>query len=129
MINGKKSNLLQNKINKSNEFFEPIIESLELEGFYNFKPACNGHELINEPNNKCTHGSKWAENGQNILAGIDADHMQVDDSSHRVYSIAPVHLPKIWNSCDGKSDCKLNATTVSEALYENLDSLDTGFWQ
>jgi len=74
-LNGKRTNLLQSKINKADEFFKPIIESLELEGFYNFKPACNGHELINEPNKQCTHGSKWAERGQNILAGIDADHM------------------------------------------------------
>jgi len=62
------------------------------------------------------------------MAGIDSDHMHVDDSSHHVYSIAPVHLPKIWNNCDGKSNCVLNATTVSEALYSNLDALDTGFY-
>jgi len=35
----------------SRQYFAPIIESLEMEGFYNFKPACFGNELINKQSN------------------------------------------------------------------------------
>lgn len=53
--------------------------------------------------------------------------LSVDDNSHRVYTINPVHLPEFENNCDGKSDCTLNLISVSEAIYDNLDALDTGF--
>lgn len=59
------------------------------------------------------------------MSGLD--NIKVDDSSHHVYSIAPVHLPKIWNECKDNS-CILNATTVSEAIYDNLDIVDTGLY-
>jgi len=38
-----------------------------------------------------------------------------------------VHLPEFHSECDGKSDCTLKLVTVSEALYEKIDALDTGF--
>lgn len=61
------------------------------------------------------------------MCDLPDEAITVDDSSHRVYSVTPVHLPKIWNTCD--QNCVLNATTVSEAIYDNFDSLDTGFYQ
>lgn len=53
-----------------------------------------------------------------------------DDNFHRVQSVTPVHLPHISSECDKetKTLCELKTFTVSEAKYDWLDELDTGFF-
>lgn len=51
------------------------------------------------------------------------------DNFHRVYTITPVHLPQINNTCfDHSEKCTLNTVTVTENLYNDLDKLDTGMY-
>jgi len=54
---------LESLVASSEEFFAPIIKSLELEGFYNFKPPCWDHDEVNTIRPTCTHGSPWVEEG------------------------------------------------------------------
>lgn len=38
-----------------------MIQALELEGYYGFKPPCYGHELVNPNIPTCGHGAEWAK--------------------------------------------------------------------
>lgn len=42
-------------------YFKPLIDAMTLEGSYDMKPACYGHDLVNEESLTCTHGSPWVE--------------------------------------------------------------------
>ena len=48
------------------------------------------------------------------------------DNFHRVYTMTPVHLPQINNTCDGKEACTLESVSVTENYYNRLSSFDTG---
>lgn len=115
-------------------FVAPLIESMELEGFYNFKPACYDSTLVNQNSPTCLQGSPWISNvAQKTMAGPFANsniELNTQDNFHRVYTVTPVHLPQVNNTCssDATSLCTLETIAVSENLYGNLDSLDTGFY-
>jgi len=50
-----------------------------------------------------------------------------EDNFHRVYTVTPVHLPQINNSCEsGSSECTLDSYTVTENIYATLIDFDTG---
>lgn len=49
-----------------------------------------------------------------------------EDNFHRVYTVTPVHLPQINNTCDGISTCTLQSITVTENYYNRLSPFDTG---
>jgi len=53
------------------------------------------------------------------------------DNFHRVYTVDPVHLPQINNTCKGNeaSKCMLDSITVTENIYSNFDSFDTGKYE
>jgi len=52
--------------------------------------------------------------------------IKTDDNFHRVYTMTPVHLPHVNNTCDGKTPCELESITVTENYYNRLTSFDTG---
>ena len=62
--------------------------------------------------------------------GGDISHfnatIDTEDNFHRVYTISPVHLPQINNTCDGSSECTLESITVTENYYNRLSPFDTG---
>lgn len=93
------------------------------------KPACYDSKLINPDDPKCSHGSPWTIHAQKTMAGdlasLNAD-ITTNDNFHRVYTVAPVHLPEIDNKCDGKTKCTLDTISVTENFYNRLDQLDTG---
>jgi len=47
-----------------------------------------------------------------MMAGFDNITYDVNDNSHRVYSVTPIHLPIINNECKVPG-CELKVTTVS----------------
>lgn len=52
------------------EFVAPLIESMELEGFYNMKPACYDSNLVNPDSPICLQGSPWISSvAQKTMAG------------------------------------------------------------
>lgn len=106
-----------------------MLAGLELEGSYALKPACYDSKLINPDDPKCSHGSPWTIHAQKTMAGdlasLNAD-ITTNDNFHRVYTVAPVHLPEIDNKCDGKTKCTLDTISVTENFYNRLDQLDTG---
>ena len=116
------------------EFFSPIITGFEMEGYYNFKPPCYNRTLQNAKIHTCGHGSEWSNRGQVIMGGLEKSGLRNvsiknDDNFHRVYTVIPVHLPQVNNSCTMDKSCILDTITVSENYYERLDSvLDTGFY-
>jgi hypothetical protein len=43
----------------SDKLLAPLVEAMELEGFYNLKPPCYTSPLVNLEDPKCLHGSPW----------------------------------------------------------------------
>ncbi|XP_064386786.1 uncharacterized protein LOC135335273 [Halichondria panicea] len=107
-------------------FMKPLIAAYELEGSYYFKPPCYQDETVS-----CTLGSPWSERAQQTMGGLPEGSVNDTDVFHPVYQINPVHLPHVLNttSCStpGKL-CVVNMTTVSQNVYDELDTLiDAGF--
>lgn len=115
----------------SDHLLAPLVEAMELEGFYNLKPACYTSPLVNLEDPKCLHGSPWnAANAQRIMAGDFNGNKKIsvntNDNFHRVSSVTPIHLAEIDNTCDGSKKCTLESITVTENIYD-WDMMDTGF--
>jgi hypothetical protein len=64
------------------------------------------------------------------IAHLDSA-IQAQDNFHRVYTVTPVHLPQINNSCPSSEDgvCLLESITVTENYYNRLDQFDTGKYE
>lgn len=106
------------------EFFKPIIAAYKMEGFYSFKPPCNSNPVTTA----CALGSPWSESAQQIMGGLTTATVNDTDAFHPVYQINPVHLPHVNTKCaKPDSSCVLQTNTVTQNVYEALDSLDTGF--
>lgn len=92
------------------ELLQPLLDGMLLEGSYDVKEPCYGHELVNPVLPTCLQGSKWTEYAQGIMGGDIADKnatLITEDNFHRVYTVTPVHLPQVNNSCDGTTACTL----------------------
>ena len=118
--------VIDDALSNTGAFVQPLIAAYEEEGFYNFVPPCYN----TPPNPSCTIGCPWTERAQQIMGGLKEASVIVTDAFHPVDQINPVHLPHIWDNCTGGDvpSCTLNVTTVSQAIYDELDSLDTGFY-
>ena len=62
--------------------------------------------------------------GGQLDNGVSLD---TSDNFHRVYSVTPVHLPQINNTCVNKRGCVLHTITVTENIYDILNDFDSGF--
>ena len=118
---------------------QPLLNSMLLEGYNGFKPACyNRAEDNTRQDPCCTPYSPWVQNYANfIMAGVNTSPVKFEldaiDSFHRSYTVDPfhkphVHLPQIRNFCDKKQVCTLTVSSVTQALYNWLDFFDTGFF-
>jgi len=112
----------------------PLLQAMEYEGFYNMKSPCYAHDLVGPTNDPtCLHGAPWHDMVTQRVMGGDLNSKVTlvnDDNFHRVDSINPVHLPIVNTSCDANPSkhCELDSITVSENIYDTLDSLDTGYY-
>ena len=116
----------------TDDFMKPLIESMTLEGSYSMKEPCYDSTLVNRNSPSCLQGSAWSEQAQILMGGDIADKgasIKPQDNFHRVYTVTPVHLPQINNSCPSQSEdgtCTLESVTVTENYYNRLDQFDTG---
>lgn len=113
---------------------KPLIDAMTLEGSYAMKAPCYSDKLVNEKSPECLQGSPWSEYAQKIMGGNLADKnadITTQDNFHRVYTVTPVHLPQINNSCGQEEDgtCMLQSITVTENYYNRLDIFDTGKYE
>lgn len=122
-----KSDFREGLSNDSEAVLHGLIEAMEMEGSYQLKPPCYGHDFDNPHVPTCWHGSPWSSMmTQNIMGGeFDNENISVinDDNFHRVQSVTPVHLPHFANECEKDTSqlCELKTFTVSEAKYDFLD--------
>ena len=114
---------IQTAVEATGSFVKPLINAYQLEGFYNFEPPC----YDKKPDGYCTVGCPWTEKAQQIMGGLPPGPSLIDkDAFHPVYQITPVHLPHVTNNCSNPdSSCVLNAVTVTQNVYEDIDKLDT----
>ena len=112
----------------------PLVEGMVMEGYYNTKPPCYGHETENPDVPTCLHGNPWStEMTQTMMGGVFANteiYVTNDDNFHRVESVDPVHLPSVTTTCSKKTTepCELKTITVTENNYDFLDRFDTGYY-
>lgn len=118
----------------SSKVLEPLLNAMKQEGYYRMKPPCYDTELVNRITDPtCQHGAPWNSHiSQKVMGGDIPEHITIntDDNFHRVYSILPVHLPQINNTCNSSSteNCTLETITVSQNHYGLLDKFDTGYY-
>jgi hypothetical protein len=106
---------------------KPLIDGFEMEGSYQMKPPCYGHETENPNLPTCLHGNPWTNAYTQKMMGGPFTNTKIsvsnDDNFHMVQSINPVHLPSVTTSCakDTTTACVLKTITVSENKYDFLD--------
>ena len=62
--------------------------------------------------------------------GAKAVSIKPQDNFHRVFTVTPVHLPQIINTCNSEEDrCELESNTVTENYYNRLTYFDTGKYE
>jgi len=129
-VRGDAKPVFNAKGDSADQFMDPIIEGMIMEGSYHIRPACYNISTINPDwPTQCERGNKWTSEAQKMMGG-DLGGVSFDtfDNFHRFYSVLPHHLPQVKDDkvCKTK-DCQLSGWTVSENYYEKLDLLDTGF--
>merc|ERR1711871_248144 len=135
------------EVQSTGTLLQPLIDGLEQEAYHHFQPACNSDYPMPDcpaypryPSGQqgttaqtgCTCGTPWAADvAQPIMAGNLPNGVTVDavDAIHSVSDITPIHLPHIFSNCTSNDkSCRINSTTVTQAIYSSLDSFDTGFY-
>lgn len=145
---------IDSRVAASSELVTPIINSLLMEGYWNFLPPCLCEAIdeygareygtcISKPN--CTGGCPWTSQfSQAIMgSGYEGLGINVTDSFHYVSEEHPsCHLPHIHGNSDPDANpgserypsicktpinCELNISTVTEAFYKSSLISDTGF--
>jgi len=116
----------------SAKVLQPLLDAMELEGYYETKTFCEQPEvLVNKEDVTCLHGSPWnMQYSQRIMGGeLPGTNMSIDsnDNFHPVQEVNPVHLSEVDSSCAIDSvDCVIKVIPVTENHYEDYDKMDTG---
>ena len=115
--------IISQAVDSTAVFMEPLVSAFELEGYHNFKPPCNDIP----PSSACQVGSEWSRHAQVVMDGLKEAHVNDTDTFHPVDQINPIHLPHINNNCSSPTpQCILQTMTVTQNVYEVLDTLDAG---
>lgn len=72
-------------ISASYDVLRPIVDALELEGYYYTKPACNNKPyLVNPDDITCLHGSPWnMQYSQPTMGGdLPGTNMSIDSNDN-----------------------------------------------
>ena len=116
--------LLQKRVKEAGAVFAPLIAGFEMEGSYHLKPPC----YDGPHTDSCQIGCPWTRVAQELMGGVERPGLayNVSDEFHVVSDIHPVHLPHVLNTCtDPSAACVLQCTTVSQAMYDPGDVVDT----
>jgi hypothetical protein len=120
-------------------WLEPLIEGLQMEGYYGFRPPCYDTAETNSRTDPCcTPYSPWIQDHANALMAGEAESpvrfgITALDSFHRSTTYNPlakpsVHIPQISADCSAPNPCQVAVTSVTQALYGVFTALDTGFF-
>jgi hypothetical protein len=130
---------LQAAVAASGAWLQPLIASLQMEGYNGFKPACYDTAETNSRTDPCcTPYSPWIQEQANgLMAGEPESPVRFTisalDSFHRSYTYnpfakPPVHVPQIKSTAQPPQPCLVSVTSVTQALYGVFTALDTGFF-
>lgn len=134
LVSSATEQLLQ-RLDETNAFIDPILQSLKLEGYHNFRPPCLCETDICEPQDNCTARSPYtATVSQPTMGGVAGDDVDEairglvvndTDSFHDVWETKPtVHLPKVLNECEDPHTCVLDTTTITQNVYHSGEDLE-----
>lgn len=113
--------LVNQFIKSTSQLVGPLVDGLDLEGFYHFNPPCSQSK---QPN--CTQGSQWSQFAQEYMVGLASADINVFNTLRTLVSI-PEYFPTISN-CSKVSTCILNISTYTQNIYSALDGLDNGLF-
>lgn len=91
--------VLTKKVSSSSAFLKPLLDAMNLEGYYQTKPACYSSDEINPDVPTCLAGSPWVSN---VAVNIMADDKNFKnknvklvnhDEFHRASTVYPYHHP------------------------------------
>jgi len=145
------------QVQNTGTLLQPLIDALVQEGHHHFTAPCNSDYQMpakcpayprypsntvkrQEQSDTCTCGTPFSAQVAQVLMGTASQdplfptNVQIvaSDAVHAVSEITPIHLPHIWHNCssgdDAASPCVVNVTTVTQPIYAELDSFDTGFY-
>lgn len=125
----RKKSLLQ-KIKSTEDYLQPLLDAMKLEGNYNLRTPCN---LVEECDcDDCNKGSSWVESIQLKLLPENVQAEEIADEFRRTWYInpfadPPFYHPHVDQSTSGEN--KVNIGTVTEGVYEKQDYFfDGGFF-
>lgn len=122
MGNTSSLSTLVTAVQKTGDFFQPIINAYELEGFYNFKPPC----YDNPPSPACTTGCPWSQYAQQVMGKLTSAKLNDTDAFHPVVQLSHQYFPHILNNCTSPTpSCEIKTVTVTQNIYKVFDKLDT----
>lgn len=129
-----KFNLSKGKLNErlqeTSEFIDPILQALHLEGYHNFRPPCLCGTDVCEPMSNCTAFCPFTQSFSQPTMGGGLPGLTISDrdSFHDVWETEPtVHLAQIYNSCETTSEeapCELQMSTITQGVYHNGEDLE-----
>jgi len=127
VINGKKVSTSKSTL----KVLQPLLNAMEMEGYYGMKPPCYDSAEIDEVSPLCLKDSPWVQaNAHKIMAGSISSKVTIQDNNnfHRVETTNPIHLPHVNDTCDGTKKCTVDVTSISENNYNFLNKFDSGFY-
>eukprot|EP00605_Chrysophyceae_sp_TOSAG23-4_P002395 GSChrysophyteH1.ASY1.ANO1.2651.1 assembled CDS len=115
---------LDKRVSETQEFLQPMVDLMNLEGYHQFKPPCYCEELDEyggleygtcpeQPG--CTAGSPWTARAQQLM--INPDY---ESGKGLLMNGAPT-------LCSSPDTCTLTANTITQLLYEDGSEID--FWR
>ena len=137
---------LQQKVEFTRQFLDPMIQGYRMEGSPKLFNACNSDtpsphcpfyptwppqtkDRISSTDDQCICGVPFSSIAAAIMSGLDQSKYPIVnvDAIHDVTDTNPFHHPHVWSNCTGAQlPCPMNHTTVSQPMYKS-DEYDTGF--
>ena len=121
---------LNKRLSETQAFIQPILDSLYMEGYHNFRPPCLCTTDVCEPQDYCTAYCPWTQQFSQVLMGGDelaskGVTVQNADSFHDVWETEPtVHLPTVQTNCTTPEGCVLKTTTITQGVYHTGEDLE-----
>jgi len=130
----RKESLLE-KIKSAEEYLEPLLKAMRLEGSYNLVSPCNLVETecdVSDNEAICNNGSSWVESIQQgiVPEEIHEADVSVTDEFRRTWYINPfAKIPFYHPHVTNNGNSKVNIGTVTEGIYDKADFfIDAGFF-
>mmetsp|Transcript_5600 Transcript_5600/g.9631 ORF Transcript_5600/g.9631 Transcript_5600/m.9631 type:complete len:215 (+) Transcript_5600:873-1517(+) len=112
------------------DMVKPIIDAMDLEGYYQIKPPCYASETMNPDVPTCLKGSPYVTKYVHDIMGHTSEFKHPDvtfkgfDNFHRTSSIKPYHHPGLNSTCEEEGStapCHMESVSITMNIYDSLN--------